>query len=76
MIVYLSALAFSLMFPAIGIALLYRLKIAPGRTDRATRPTDRTQQENAPTPRMQPQRGDFSAWQASSIEGDYRHVRI
>jgi len=31
-------------------------------------------QENAPRLEIQPHRGDYSAWQASSIEGECDHV--
>ncbi len=45
------------------------------RTPRGRNGTStRYAQENAPRGEIQPQAGDYSAWQASSIEGKCDHV--
>ena len=63
-----ATFAFLILWAATALENAHRTP--RGRNGASTRYT----QENAPRLEIQPHRGDYSAWQASSIEGECDHV--
>lgn len=74
MTVYLIAHAFGAIVMVGIFCAATALEAATARHSITVRPSHRAQQENAPTPPYRVHSGDYSAWQASSIEGESDHV--
>ena len=70
MTIYLVAHAIGAAF---AIAGLWAISAQERRSSTA-RPIVRDHPQLAPQGEIQPHRGDYSAWQASSIEGKCNHV--